>query len=407
MAKVKSSIATSLQGRIGNVSFRRAAGQRIIAAELPALVTNPRTAAQMSQRVRLAALVNFYRVSRYWMPKAFELKDAKQSNYNAFIKANLAANPVAFTKQEAAQGASVVYPWRVANGTLPPVSWTVVGQVHVSNIFLGIDPAGFGPNVTVGAFSTALLNNNLSLREGDQLSVIVYNQGVYEGVPYLTCNNYEVTIDTSATELLSTRLPLDIVIKGGSESAPALSVDMSGVIGGFAVLVSRNDGGNLRVSKADLRVASSSLYSYYTSQAHQDMAAASYGEPTEVFLDPNGLEVRGYQDMSLTRQILGVYIGEDAESAVYYPAGAVTPSDTDGILSLLVSDTQNLASADAVVLYRRNEQGQLTPAWNFALSDLTVTETTITTSPRSFGFQIARIWLNYADGEHVTANFAQ
>ncbi|MBQ2458908.1 MAG: hypothetical protein II275_12210 [Bacteroidaceae bacterium] len=365
--------------------------------------------AQMSQRVKLAPLVAFYRASKYWMPKAFELKEAKQSVYNAFVKANLAASQVYFTKGEASKGAAVCYPWRVAQGTLPPVSYTQVGNVHISNIFLGIDPASFGPSATVGAFSAALLANNLSLREGDQISFILYRQGVYDSTPYLTCNNYEVTIDTASTELLATRLPLDVVTKAGAEAAPCLAVDMTSVIGAFCIVVSRNDGSNLRVSKADLRLSSDSLFSYYSTIAHAQDAAASYGDNAEVFLDPNGPEIRGYQDMADTRQILGVYIGEDAESAQYYPAGALLPASINNgeLISLKVSDTANLNSEYAVTIFNLSEQGEPQAVGYVGASDLTATETTITFQSEARSYRIVRFRVSYADGERIFVDFAQ
>lgn len=408
MAKVKSSIATSLQGRIGNVSFRRAAGQRIIASELPALVTNPRTASQMSQRVRLAALVNFYRASRSWMPKTWQMKEAKQSVYNAFVRANLTSNPVALTKQEAAEGATVLYPWRVTDGTLNPVSVTEGSDsVFISNIFIGADASVLGATATVSDLSVALLANNLSLRPGDQLSFILYRQmSAASGMPYITCTPYELRIDTSDGRLVSSRLPQGIIQAAGEEGSLSIGVNMGGIVGAFAIVVSRRDSsGNIEVSKSDLVCASSSLYSYYTSAAHQAEAAASYGAQAEVFIDPDGLEVRAYNDAAVTRQVLGVFIGADVATLQYYPVGSSLPNVASGSrIAVKMTDTADLASQGAITL-NRTVAGSLVDYVIINAADTTATATTVSFDAPQNLVPIERITVRYANGEVVYGDF--
>lgn len=404
MAKVKSTIATSLQGRIGNVSFRRAAGQRIIAAELPSLVTNPRTVSQMSQRVRLAALVNFYRASKSWMPKTWQMKEAKQSVYNAFVRANLASNPVALTKQEAAEGATVCYPWRVTDGTLNPVSIAEGSDsVFITNIFIGNDAAVLGSAATVSDLSAALLANNLSLRPGDQISFVLYRQmsATGSGMPYVTCTPYEIKVDTSDGRLVGSRLPLDIIQAAGAEGALSIGVNMSGVVGAFAVVVSRKDGGTIEVSKSDLVCSSDNLYSFYTSAEHQAAAGASYGNNDVVFIDPAGEEVRAYNDAATTRQVLGVFIGDDAASAVYYPVGSRLPEEIapGTLVAVKVTTTENLAPLEEAVTWFV-ESGS-----NITVTATTVTSTTITTSRANPTSRILRIRVAYNNGEYVYGEF--
>lgn len=345
MAKVKSTIATSLQGRIGNVSFRRASGQRIIAAELPSLVTNPRTEAQMSQRVKLAALVAFYRASRAWQPKAWQRKEAKQSNYNAFVKANLANTRVAFTKQEAAAGAAVVYPWQVSAGSLPPVSFTTAGSDLVSDIYLGASPAPIAGDATVADLTSALIANNLSLRIGDQISVVVYQQGVnpVSGTPYITCRPYEVTLDAAGSALVSEVFPGNILKAVQVQGIYNLALDTT-KFAAAALVVSRRSDVGLEVSPAALQVSNSSSYNYYITDAHAAEAARSYGEVAEVFLDPS-TDVQGYDNAAVARQVLGVYVGASANNLQYFPAGEAAPSITTGnLVRVRLSDTVGIDS---------------------------------------------------------------
>lgn len=409
MAKVRSSIATSLQGRIGNVSFRRASGQRIIASELPALVTNPRTVAQMSQRVRLAALVNFYRASRSWMPKTWQMKEAKQSVYNAFVRANLTSNPVALTKQEAAEGATVLYPWRVTDGTLNPVSVSEgSGSVFISNIFIGSDASVLGASATVSDLSVALLANNLSLRPGDQISFILYRQmSAASGMPYVTCTPYELRIDTADGRLVSSRLPQGIIQAAGDEAALSIGVNMDGIAGAFAIVVSRRDGsGNIEVSKSNLVCASSSLYSYYTNPSHQAAAAASYGENADVFIDPDGLEVRAYNDAAVTRQVLGFYYGPSVDNLTYVPAGAQGPDNYSAgtMFSVKVTNTEGIASSNALRIYRLVD-GVQSVAYVVPRSECTITGSTITYTREAAGRGISLIHVLYEDNTYIEGSF--
>lgn len=408
MAKVKSSIATSLQGRIGNVSFRRAAGQRIIAAEMPALVTNPRTVAQMSQRVRLAALVNFYRASKSWMPKTWQMKEAKQSVYNAFVRANLASNPVALTKQEAAEGATVLYPWRVTDGTLNPVSIAEgASSVFISNIFIGSDTSVLGEEATVSDLSVALLANNLSLRPGDQISFVLYRQmSSASGMPYVTCTPYEIKVDTSDGRLVGSRLPLDIIQAAGAEGALSIGVNMDGIVGAFAMVVSRKDGGTIEVSKSDLVCSSESLYSFYTTPAHQAEAGASYGTNDVVFIDPAGEEVRAYNDSAISRQILGLYLGQELDNLTYYPVGSALPEGiySNTYFSLKVTDTANLATT-ATIIFRKRGGGVVFSINN---TDITATGTTLTflrSASVEPANRIESVTVTYANGEFIRGEF--
>lgn len=390
------------------MSFRRAAGQRIIAAELPSLVTNPRTEAQMSQRVRLAALVNFYRASRSWLPKTWQLKEAKQSVYNAFVRANLASNPVALTKQEAAEGATVLYPWRVTDGTLNPVSIAEGSDsVFISNIFIGNDVSVLGVAATVSDLSVALLANNLSLRPGDQISFVLYRQLNQGGIPYVTCTPYELRIDTSDGRLVGSRLPLDLIQAAGDEGSYGIGVNMSGVNGAFALVVSRKSGGTIEVSKSDLVCSSDSLYSFYTSTAHQAAAGASYGENAEVFIDPTGVEVRAYNDSGVTRQVLGFYHGASVDNLTYVPAGTASPGNfaAGTVFSVKVTDTQALASDLTMSFYYMN-QGVKTVGFVANLSECTVTATTITVTKSSEApYAISGIRVLYADNTYIEGSF--
>lgn len=324
-------VADQVKKRIGNIVFRQTK-DGTIAAQRPASMTNPRTLAQMSQRIRLASLVTFYRASRYWIRKGWELKDRKESDYNAFVKANLASNPVALTKAEASNGACVVYPYRISKGSLAPIQMTENGDNMLSNIYIGdggnIMGSGsyINPNATIGELSALILANNLTPKAGDQLSILSYQQSVdADGTPYVTVAQYEIILDVTDGRLIGNYWPVQgndvLVVAAGDASMLSLGI-VKASAAGFAMVLSRTEGGQTRVSTQSLIVPDSANYSYYTTAQHVSEAAASYGQNTEVFLDSNGIETPSYNP-EIQRAVLGFYIGD-----LYYPAGTITPDGT-------------------------------------------------------------------------------
>ena len=119
MSIVKNVWLRGRKKRLGGAVTYMMAGQQIT-RELAANVKNPRTPAQMKQRVKLASLVNFYRSMRQWAKVgAFSNKKQSWSDYNAFVSANISTTPAYLTKQQAQAGCSVVAPYIISRGVLP------------------------------------------------------------------------------------------------------------------------------------------------------------------------------------------------------------------------------------------------------------------------------------------------
>lgn len=254
--------------------------------ELAAKVTNPRTAAQMAQRVRWANLVNFYRANRNWMQRAFENKPQNNTDYNRFMSLNGGTSDIYLTKQEANAGACVVNNYKVTDGTLNAIEITVNGSNWLTNIWTG-DLAAISAATTVGQFAQALLSSNAGLRMGDQLSFIRLSQQVSGSTsyPFVIVRAYEVLLNPSSSELLSDYLPLDYFAIVSVNGTNTLQVVNSGNAGGFVLVLSRTEGGIIRVSPQEVVVANNTaLIARYSSAAQQQLAADSYGEGTEVFL---------------------------------------------------------------------------------------------------------------------------
>lgn len=302
MAIIKNIILRGAKKRLGGAVLYQQAG-RTLARELAAEVSNPRTAAQMTQRVKWASLVAFYRANKSWMRKAFEGKKPTQSDYNKFMSLNVANSNIYLTKQEAAVGSCVVGPYKITEGSLPSIEVYADSNDWVSNLFLS-DDSDFDDSTTVAQFSKALLDNNAGLREGDQLSFVRITQQTnnQSGTPYILVRAYEVVISRTNNELLTSYWPVDLIVSSSIEAKPALGVLNNGNMGAFSIVLSRTIAGKTMVSTQWLTLVNmATMLSTYTSAAQLNLAQASYGQQTDVFLDSNaaGYATAGGAELSL------------------------------------------------------------------------------------------------------------
>lgn len=261
-------------------------GQTLI-RELAAQISNPRTASQMTQRVRLSNCVAVYRANKFWMKFAFEDKKAKESDYNAFIGENISNNAVALTKSEVNAGAAVAAPYTITRGSLGSIEQSISEDYLLTNLYLltAFDPV----NVTVGEFSRQLIAANNGIVEGMQLSFIanIQQKNNLTGVPYLVVRAYEVIIDTTNTRKLEEYFPGGfIVTPADDDNKVHLGADITLFgEGAFAFILSHTVGGVTRVSTQSLQLVGNTVYNQHSSSQAWQTAIESYGESTESFLD--------------------------------------------------------------------------------------------------------------------------
>ena len=262
-------------------------GGRTLQRELAPEVKNPKTPAQMGQRVKWANLVAFYRANAGWMPKAFENKKATQSDYNKFMSLNAANSRIYLTKEQARQGACVVDSYRVSDGTLQPVDIFPVSNNWVTNLYLtGL--AKLDATTTVADFSTALIASNAGLRSGDQISFIRITQlnNNTTGIPYIQVRAYELLINEQGPGLVKDFWPIELIALGQEQETPALMVKNNNKQGGFAIIVSRTQGGRVMVSPSQVtQVNMADIIKQYSNDAALSAAIESYGQGDDVFLD--------------------------------------------------------------------------------------------------------------------------
>ena len=256
------------------------------------------------------------------MPKAFENKKATQSDYNKFMSLNAANSRIYLTKEQARQGACVLDSYRVSDGTLQPVDVFPSAQNWVTNLYLtGLDK--LDATTTVAAFSTALLASNAGLRSGDQLSFIRITQlfNNTTDIPYIQVRAYELIINEQGPGLVKDFWPIELLALGKVQDTPALMVKNNSKQGGFALIVSRTQGGRVLVNPSQItQVNMTDVINQYSSSAALQAAIDSYGRGDNVFLDSKGANAIEQQPTTLS--ITGISGGGEG-AKIIAPGGVV------------------------------------------------------------------------------------
>lgn len=280
------------RGKVGDLVFSRRLGQQITRAYNPN-PANPQSSDQMAQRTKLSGLVNVYRCLRVILDHSFTDRKNGQTSYNAFVSANMPIAP-RLTADQAKNGVVVVLPYLVSRGTLPKVYVSGAGDNAFTNINIG--ELEITDDTTIAEFSQAVINNNASWMEGDQLSYISVIQTVtggslmyYHGI----AQEFKITLDTKNTETLRAYMPdyATAVVNG------FLGHGEHFASGGFCWIHSRKDtSGALLVSTQELICNIDN--SVFQGADQEEAAKRSYGYTQEKYLVP-GIDAQSPANIAL------------------------------------------------------------------------------------------------------------
>lgn len=341
--------------KLGGSVIYQAMGQTRQRA-LAASVSNPRTQAQMNQRVKWANLVNLYRANSDWMKYAFETKKASQSDYNKFMSLNVTDSNIFLPKNIAAAGGAVVQSYLITQGSLPSIETTfdAPSAWWVTNIYLGNSYIFSTP--TVAAFTRVLLDNNPAMREGDQLSFIRMTQmtNADNGAPYVIVRKYELVLSLTNQASVWDYLPSDYIDSSEASTNSQLVVQNSGSAGGFVLILSRTIGGKTYVSSQRIVVANNdALITAYSSAAALQAAIDSYGSSEEAFL--TSTSANQAETAYVPASVLRVKVG----TANYVPGGRfiINKSDAAKNVEITLSSAISWTPTKIKISYYRGGVG--------------------------------------------------
>lgn len=303
------------KGSLGGVTFRGVNGQTVTSEKITK-TTNPRTEAQMKQRVQLANLVSTYRLLQRSNLKGFQFKRKTQSDYNAFVANNINIVKCYLTKQEAAAQACIPAPYLFSQGSLPSI---VVSQDSGTSRFItsilleSLDSIVSGTNVkpvdtTIAQLSQCIIKDNAGWQEGDQLSYVSFRQIIDQssGFPYASLYRSDIVLNLNDNRKVG-----DVIDDLGFDIFNHyLAHSASQIQGAFAWVHSRNVSGSLQVSTQRF-VVFNSYYTSHSSEEYMNKAIRSYTDPSFVFLDAKDSLKQGEAVPQSFYDVKQVMYGED------------------------------------------------------------------------------------------------
>ena len=273
-----------MRGKVGNWVYARLNGQTVAKEKADKKATPVRTRAQMLTRMQWANLVNLYGAFKGTLHPSFENKPITRSDYNMFISANVGANPVYLTKEQARQGGCLVAAYQITRGKMPSIS-VEFGNNNVPESSIAVGSLTLGQSTTLKAFSDAIIQNNSGWLSGDQLSVYVAHQmmDANTGVPRVEIDAVEVTLDSAGDTTM-----LSDLVETSFFSVVDGCLALSGPVnGGVAFVHSRYVNGKTSVSTQFFVVQNSYLAQYQTAGAYSNAVVSYGGINKDDFLTPN------------------------------------------------------------------------------------------------------------------------
>lgn len=116
------------RGKLGEIVLYRAGGEQRSRTYVKK-VKNPKSLAQMTQRVKLGSLVSFFRSTSSVLRYSFPNRPQRQSGFNAFVAESLPIATTALPRKSADQGLSIPLNYHISKGNvvLPVGSLTLGG----------------------------------------------------------------------------------------------------------------------------------------------------------------------------------------------------------------------------------------------------------------------------------------
>lgn len=159
-------------GKLGEAVFYRAGGEQRTRTYVQK-IKNPKTLAQMVNRVSMKNLSSFYRAAQELLKHSFSNRKANQSGFNAFVQASKNVQSAAISVNAAARGLSVPVGLAVSRGNLALGGAQFVGTGNLGNangesarglVFLRIATMESGPDtpIFVAANSAAELMQSIT-----------------------------------------------------------------------------------------------------------------------------------------------------------------------------------------------------------------------------------------------------
>ena len=288
---------------------------------LAATVTNPQTVAQMTQRMKMAPVVNFYRGLRSLLDHSWQGVKYGEPSRLFFYSQTLRALSTAGVPY-IAKGDKKFVPWSfpISQGSIPVSIKPVVTDANDGNMTLNIDHDGIND---LGELSIALENTYVGLRDGMQLTFI----WVYESNGLYVPSFKRLTLDSGST-LSWTDLGISFNAPQGESDCLITNLNANGEpieeqIAAAGIIVSALVGNTWERNTSSMVIANK-LVAQYNSQSAFDAMLASYratsnSNESDWYLNGGGDE-GGSSTVSIVREVT-LETSTGTKTIAYYKVG--------------------------------------------------------------------------------------
>ena len=322
MGLLKNLINAKVSGNVGSMNFRRRGNQVVVAERSYANSSKGggATYKQRMHRVRMANVSAVFKKIAAIEARAWQNKGMNMSDANMFFKANLAGSPIFLTAAEAKNGAAVIAPYVVSEGNLPSLVQSFKTDGFHTGVML---PAGWivGQN-TIGALSSAIIENNADFKNGDKLTFAKIAQVTTNvnglSIPNIEVTYFELTLDVDSVAAVATLANYEMFAFGVAEDKELICKNMADA--GF-VIHSRLVSAKLYTSSQMCSMkAGNAVYTNYSSEKQKTAAMDSYGYKPDVLLTPDSVE--GVEDVTASVEAI-TYNDSELSSGATIQAGSV------------------------------------------------------------------------------------
>lgn len=244
-------------GSVGGETYSIVKGQCIVRSK-PVSVANPRTYAQMEQRSIFVDAVRFFQHANQNLFKfAFEDKRSTESDYNAFMRANAKSGVNISPSMSGDYRFPAIGNWLLTSGSLQGIE----NDFDEGVFSIQFQTAATAAISTVGQLSTKLLADYPNLKEGDIVTAVFIESMAMEfseedlrvqyagdAAPSWTIAQFRIN-STSAAALAT--VGLQTAASGANTIAFVKELD-EGLVGGCALIVSREVPGGVKVSTSNI-----------------------------------------------------------------------------------------------------------------------------------------------------------
>ena len=283
MVKVKSSFgkvsgtkANTIYYEVNGVTFGRSK---------PLKMGNPKTEAQMKQRIKMNNILNTYKYIKGYLQQNFEGIIGNKNASSFFRSYNLMKTPVWLTKGQKESYKFILAPYVVAQGRINSVGYELRDSAFVSDINVG--DLEINDETEENVLSSVVCANNEGWTNNDTLQIILLKQkrigSSEENVELPKCCSFTITLDKTSMTKIS-----DIPVLESLSQMPHFSLcsvdgklavrveDSEEYTYAFAVVHGRGQGRDKIVSSQQLCLSDNALYDSYCSKEAFDKAYKSY-----------------------------------------------------------------------------------------------------------------------------------